>query len=124
MILFGRDYPSELGLNAYGDAATAMAPRPVPAQGNAIASAFAALAEAAQTRVFWILFATFLICGLSTNRLVQTHFILLRSDFGMAKAEAASVLAMMRAFDFVGTILSSWLSDRYEPCLAEGAQQH
>jgi len=27
---------------------------------------------------------------------------------------AASVLAMMGAFDFVGTVLSGWLSDRYD----------
>jgi sugar phosphate permease len=114
MFLFGRDHPSELGLNPYGDTATAIAPRPAPAQGNPVANAFAALAEAARTRVFWILFATFLICGLSTNGLIQTHFIPLCSDFGMAEVEAASVLAMMGAFDFIGTILSGWLSDRYD----------
>ena len=32
----------------------------------------------------------------------------------MLEVEAASVLAMMGAFDFVGTILSGWLSDRYD----------
>jgi predicted MFS family arabinose efflux permease len=32
----------------------------------------------------------------------------------MAEVEAASVLAMMGAFDFVGTIASGWLSDRYD----------
>src|SRR5919107_82667 len=35
-------------------------------------------------------------------------------DFGMQNVEAASVLAMMGAFDFVGTVLSGWLSDRYD----------
>lgn len=114
MLLFGRDHPAELGLNPYGDTAVAIAPRPAPAHGNPVANAFAALAEAARGRVFWILFATFLICGLSTNGLIQTHFIPLCSDFGMAEVEAALVLAMMGAFDFVGTILSGWLSDRYD----------
>ncbi len=32
----------------------------------------------------------------------------------MTALPAASVLAMMGAFDFVGTILSGWLSDRYD----------
>jgi predicted MFS family arabinose efflux permease len=32
----------------------------------------------------------------------------------MQNVEAASVLAMMGAFDFVGTVLSGWLSDRYD----------
>ena len=54
------------------------------------------------------------MCGLSTNGLIQTHFISLCSDFGMPELEAASTLAMMGAFDFVGTILSGWLSDRYD----------
>jgi predicted MFS family arabinose efflux permease len=63
---------------------------------------------------FWILAATFFICGLSTNGLVQTHFIPLCADFGMAQVDAASALAMMGIFDFVGTIASGWLSDRYD----------
>ena len=114
MLLFGRDHPAELGLNAYGDTAAAVAPRPSAPAGNAVRNAFRALADASGSRVFWILFATFLVCGLSTNGLIQTHFIPLCSDFGMAEVQAASVLAMMGAFDFVGTIASGWLSDRYD----------
>ncbi len=114
MLLFGRDHPSELGLNAYGDGAAAVAPRPSAPAGNAVRNAFRALADASGSRVFWILFATFMVCGLSTNGLIQTHFIPLCSDFGMAEVQAASVLAMMGAFDFVGTIASGWLSDRYD----------
>ena len=45
---------------------------------------------------------------------MQTHFIPLCSDFGMAEVEAASVLALIGVFDFVGTIGSGWLSDRYD----------
>jgi predicted MFS family arabinose efflux permease len=114
MLLFGRDHPAELGLNAYGDSAAAVAPRPSAPAGNAVHTAFRSLAEASGSRVFWILFATFMICGLSTNGLIQTHFIPLCSDFGMAEVQAASVLALMGAFDFVGTIASGWLSDRYD----------
>ncbi len=67
-----------------------------------------------RTRVFWILFGTFFICGASTNGLIQTHFIPLCADFGMPTVQAASFLAMMGVFDFVGTIASGWLSDRYD----------
>mgnify|MGYP002041292926 FL=1 len=45
---------------------------------------------------------------------MQTHFISLCGDNGMGAVPAASVLAMMGAFDFVGTVLSGWLSDRYD----------
>jgi sugar phosphate permease len=114
MLLLGRDHPAELGLNAYGDTSAAVAPRPSAPAGDAVGTAFRALADASGSRVFWILFATFMVCGLSTNGLIQTHFIPLCSDFGMAEVQAASVLAMMGAFDFVGTIASGWLSDRYD----------
>jgi MFS family permease len=75
---------------------------------------FVVLRDAARTQTFWILAGTFFICGLSTNGLIQTHFISLCADFGMSPVPAASALAMMGAFDFVGTILSGWLSDRYD----------
>ncbi|HEV7874083.1 MAG TPA: MFS transporter, partial [Enterovirga sp.] len=80
----------------------------------AMLSPIAALRDAARTRVFWILFASFFICGASTNGLIQTHFIPLCADFGLPAVGAASVLAMMGAFDFVGTVLSGYLSDKYD----------
>jgi predicted MFS family arabinose efflux permease len=72
------------------------------------------LREAARTSTFWILFATFFICGLSTNGLIQTHFVTLCGDFGIMPVTAASVLALMGIFDFFGTIGSGWLSDRFD----------
>ena len=63
---------------------------------------------------FWVLAGTFFICGLSTNGLIQSHFISLCADYGMPAVEAASTLAMMGMFDLVGTIGSGWLSDRYD----------
>jgi predicted MFS family arabinose efflux permease len=61
-----------------------------------------------------VLFGTFFVCGLSTNGLIQTHFISLCGDYGLAAVPAASVLAMIGGFDFVGTIASGWLSDRFD----------
>jgi predicted MFS family arabinose efflux permease len=63
---------------------------------------------------FWVLAGTFFICGLSTNGLIQSHFISLCADFGMPSVDAAETLAMMGLFDLVGTIGSGWLSDRYD----------
>jgi predicted MFS family arabinose efflux permease len=64
--------------------------------------------------VFWILFGTFFICGASTNGLIQVHLIPMCLDFGIPQIMAASLLAAMGVFDFVGTIVSGWLSDRYD----------
>ncbi|WP_458096982.1 MFS transporter [Roseomonas sp. WA12] len=114
MLLLGRDRPEQLGLRAYGEAADAP-PAPVPGRAaNPVRTAFGTLAEASRSRVFWILFGSFAVCGFSTNGLIGTHFIPLCADFGMQEVQAASVLAMMGAFDFVGTIASGWLSDRYD----------
>src|SRR5260370_12056622 len=88
---------------------------PVRAQaGNAVRLKLHSLAEASRNRTFWILFFTFFVCGLSTNGLVQNHFIPLCHDFGMEAVAAAGGLAMMGAFDFVGTIFSGLLSHRYD----------
>ncbi|SEC23176.1 Sugar phosphate permease [Rhizobiales bacterium GAS191] len=111
-ILFLADRPSDLGIAAYGEEGVA-APPP-PAGGNAIKAAFVMLGEASRHPAFWALFATFFICGLSTNGLIQTHFISFCSDFGMPSVDSATVLAMMGVFDFVGTVASGWLSDRYD----------
>ncbi len=111
-ILFLADRPSDVGLNAYGEEGS-VAPTPF-AGGNAVGAAFTMLIEASRQPAFWALFATFFICGLSTNGLIQTHFIAFCSDFGMPAVDSASVLAMMGAFDFVGTIASGYLSDRYD----------
>jgi sugar phosphate permease len=114
-LLFVRNRPSDLGLLPYGQTPEQAATTPVAA---AVAmnwrTPFVILREASSSRTFWILAGTFFICGLSTNGLVQTHFISLCGDNGMGAVPAASVLAMMGAFDFVGTILSGWLSDRYD----------
>ncbi len=108
--LFMVDRPSDLGLPPYGAKAIA----PTPASASAFLTPFRVLAEIAPSPTFWILAGTFFVCGLSTNGLIQTHFIAFCGDFGVASVTAASVLAMMGVFDFVGTIGSGWLSDRYD----------
>jgi sugar phosphate permease len=112
VLLFMCDRPSDVGLLPLGDKAAPVA-SPL-ARRPAVAQAFSALAEGSRSSTFWILAGTFFVCGLSTNGLIQTHFISLCADFGMPEVEAASTLAMMGAFDFVGTILSGWLSDRFD----------
>ncbi|MFG1329811.1 MFS transporter [Xanthobacter autotrophicus] len=114
VLLFMRDRPSDVGLLPYG----ASAPPPVPVLpatfGAMLASPLVALRDAARTPTFWVLFATFFICGASTNGLVQTHFVSLCGDYGMAAVTAAGMLAMIGIFDFIGTVGSGWLSDRFD----------
>ncbi|MDE2145690.1 MAG: MFS transporter [Burkholderiales bacterium] len=112
--LFMRDHPQDLGLRAWGEPVGAPAPAPGAPVPLSPWGPFSILAEVGRQPVFWLLAGSFFICGLSTNGLVQTHFISLCGDHGLGPVPAASVLAMMGAFDLVGTTLSGWLSDRYD----------
>jgi predicted MFS family arabinose efflux permease len=42
------------------------------------------------------------------------HFVAFCADFGVTAVTAASFLALMGFCDFIGTIGSGWLSDRYD----------
>jgi MFS family permease len=109
-----RDRPADVGLAPYGGTQIVPAPAQAASLGAMLASPIVALREAAKTSTFWILFGTFFVCGASTNGLVQTHFVALCGDYGMAAVTAASVLAVIGIFDFLGTVGSGWLSDRYD----------
>ena len=113
--LFMRDRPRDVGLRPYGEPETTPleAAPGAPAKLNFMGP-FKVLVEVSRNRTFLILAGTFFICGLSTNGLVQTHFISLCGDNGLTSVPAASVLAMMGAFDLFGTTLSGYLSDRYD----------
>jgi predicted MFS family arabinose efflux permease len=114
VLLVMRDRPGDVGLRPFGDEGAAPIPPPPPNTAPILAAALGTLRDAAKTRVFWILFGTFFICGASTNGLIQIHLIPLCADFGIPQVQAAGLLAAMGVFDFVGTIASGWLSDRYD----------
>ena len=108
-----REYPKDVGLLPYGADPKATAPS-ATRWNPSFAEPVRTLIGASRSTTFWVLFGTFFVCGLSTSGLIQTHFISLCSDYGLAAIPAASVLAMIGAFDFVGTIASGWLSDRFD----------
>jgi len=109
-----RNRPNDMGIVAYGADPSVVLPIQPSATHMTMLEPLRVLASVSRNRTFLVLAGTFFICGLSTSGLIQTHFISLCGDYGMAAIPAASMLAMMGAFDFVGTILSGWLSDRYD----------
>ena len=113
-----RDRPADVGLAPYGATGPAAAPavseEASAGLGALLLSPLVALRDAARSRTFWLLFGTFFVCGASTNGLVQTHFVSLCGDYGMAAVTAASMLAIIGLFDFAGTVGSGWLSDRFD----------
>jgi len=110
VIVFMSDRPADLGLAPYGGHEIEPAPATRPSFGAAITT----LREVAPSATFWILCFQFFVCGLSTNGLIQTHFIAFCGDYGIVAVTAASILAAMGVLDLFGTIGSGWLSDRVD----------
>ena len=117
IVVFLRDDPRDVGTTPYGGTA---ADHPAPLAGGLAARAVRALADAARSRVFWLLAGGFAICGMSTNGLVGTHFVSAAHDHGMPHTTAAGLLALVGVFDVAGTVLSGWLTDRVRPALLLG----
>jgi MFS family permease len=105
--------PAEIGAVPFG--ADADHPIEVRERSNPLKSAFSALGEGFKSRAFWLLAATFFVCGFTTNGLVGTHMIALCHDHGMDAVAAGGLLAIMGLFDLVGTTASGWLTDRIDP---------
>lgn len=107
-----RDRPSDIGIPPYGgDAVLAAVPA---ATVNPFQRAFRALRDGLGYRDFWLLAGSFFICGASTNGLIGTHLISACIDHGMPEVAGASLLAAMGVFDFFGTTISGWLSDKFD----------
>ncbi|MEX0864357.1 MAG: MFS transporter [Acidimicrobiia bacterium] len=100
-----RNDPSDLAIPPYGVTEAVPPPRPSPH----------IMRKARRSLDFWLLVGTFGVCGLTSNGIVGTHFIAHAVEHGFTQTVAAGTLAVMGAFNFVGTIASGWLTDRYDP---------
>jgi MFS family permease len=114
VLVFMRNYPQDKGLTPYG-ATAAAEPAVVPA--SSFAAAFDGLRFGARVPAFWLLAASFAICGMTTNGLIGTHFIPAANDHGMPTTVAAGLLATIGILDVAGTVFSGWLTDRVDPRL-------
>lgn len=112
IVIWMKDKPADKGLLPFG------AEKEVESinvnKKNPITSAFEALWIGVRSVPFWLLSISFFICGLSTAGLIGTHFIPASSHHGIPEVHAASLLAFMGVFNIVGTMLSGWLSDRFD----------
>ncbi|MDY7580029.1 MFS transporter [Herbaspirillum sp. RTI4] len=112
--LFLPEGPEQLKLKLLGQYADVPA-APAAKPRNPLVIAFSALGSAVKLRDFWLLFFSFFVCGMSTNGYIGTQFIAMCGDYGISAVGGASLLATMGILDLIGTTLSGWLSDRYNP---------
>ncbi|WP_228002061.1 MFS transporter [Nocardia australiensis] len=114
VLLFIRDFPSDVGVSAYGAEPGSRIGVRTPAVGGAT-RALTVLATVARRPGFWLLAGGFAVCGASTNGLVGTHFVSAAHDHGMPPTAAAGLLALVGIFDVAGTVASGWFTDRVDP---------
>ena len=108
VLLLFRNDPADVGLLPRGaDPATPIEPAPPPEP--------SVMRRAVRSPDFWFLASTFFVCGATSNGLVGQHFIAHAVDHGFTQVDAAEALAVMGAFNFIGTIASGWMTDRVDP---------
>ncbi|MEU0236309.1 MFS transporter [Nocardiopsis sp. NPDC006198] len=107
-----RDHPADVGMRPYGS--TSFVSRPRTEQGAARRTV-RVLRDSVRSRQFWMLAGTFAACGATTNGIMWTHFVPAAQDHGMAVTVAAALVSTIGMFSLVGTIVSGWLTDRFDP---------
>ena len=112
VLLMLPESPAAIGIGAFGTQEVVALP---PVSGNPFVIAISGLMRGVRSLDFWLLFVTFAVCGFSTNGLVGTHLIPFCMDHGITEVSAASLLAVMGVFDLIGTTLSGYLTDRFNP---------
>lgn len=113
VLLLLPERPSAIGAAPYGTAEGSHVPE-AQAPANPVRLALATLVMGARQRNFWLLFATFFVCGFTTNGLIGTHLISMCADYAIPAVSAASLMAAMGLFDLAGTTASGWLTDRFD----------
>jgi sugar phosphate permease len=108
VLLIVRDSPKSVGIDAYG------AER-APAGDAAASLRTTPMWEALKTRDWWLLAGSFFVCGYTSNGLIGTHLIPHAVEHGFTENVAAGALALIGAFNVVGTIGSGYLTDRFNP---------
>jgi MFS family permease len=69
--------------------------------------------DAARTSQFWLLMATFFVCGYTSNGMVLTHFVPHALEHNFTEIQASVALGVMGAMNVVGTVASGWICDRF-----------
>jgi len=105
-----RNDPEERGISPYG----ATGPVKTAAQAAAIQRAGrVSIVEASRVPQFWLLMATFFVCGYTSNGMVLTHFMPHALEHNFTEIQASMALGVMGAMNIIGTIGSGWLCDRF-----------
>jgi MFS family permease len=106
--LLMRDRPEDAGARAFGEGEV------ITAATQAEDRRITPLRDAMRTRDFWLLAASFFVCGYTSNGLIGTHLIPHAVEHGFTEVMAASAVALLGSMNIIGTLASGWLTDRFD----------
>ena len=112
-VFFGKNWPSELHLMPYGAETNPNIAKTEQGE-NPVKKSFAVLFNCSKHPGFWVLSSTFAICGFTSTGLVSQHFIPFCADNNIGILVASSYLATIGLFNFMGSIGSGWLADKFD----------
>lgn len=103
--LFMRSKPEDANTSPLGEA---------PADAILTDSRFTPLRDALRTRDFWLLALSFFVCGYTTNGMIGTHLMPHALEHGFVEVEMAGALSIMGLMNMIGSLVSGWLTQRYD----------
>jgi MFS family permease len=109
-----RDSPASVGQRADGDPAAVQSGAAPPITRPAVAAALPGLtlAEALQTRAYWMVLVTFSLVGLAVQS-VMVHLVPLVGARGLSPMLAALAQSMLFLAVTSGRLVTGWLMDRF-----------
>lgn len=109
--------PSDIGLEPYGFglSGSISVGGTESFRGLRSTNASITLQEVFSTPTFWLLAGSFFVCGGTSGGLIGVHLIPHEIDLGISQLVAASVFGIMGGLNFVGTVLSGWMTDKVQP---------
>ncbi len=105
VVLLMRNHPQDVNRRPVGDTGDSHSRARLPST---------PLSAAIRTRDFWLLAGSFFVCGYTTNGLIGTHLLPHTVEHGFSEVATAGALGLMGLMNVAGTLLSGWLSDRYD----------
>lgn len=108
VLLLVRNRPEDVGQRPFGEDEA-----PAPTVGAESAGS-TPMSVALRSRDWWLLAASFFVCGYTSTGLIGVHFIPHAVEHGFGDVTAAGALGLIGMMNVVGTLASGWLTDRYD----------
>lgn len=110
LLLLLRSAPAAVGARPYGGEAAA----DTRSDTGAVQKSGSGLGAVFASRAFWGLALPFFICGVTTTGMIDTHLVPFAHDHSFGTGVAGTAVALLAAFNIIGTLASGPLADRFD----------